>query len=590
MKFDSISSIVEICPYYGTLDEVYILLLQLNRKTKGYLTKSAKALDQIILARKVICLGKEKLQTYMRRFRERIAYRLFKMDTIVLEGNSCVNEVIQFIKHHPEPRFLKFTSFEVWLSGKNDPIYWNTKFYQDKNQEKRYLKVIEKLELAFSKQNLPTQLIESIERAEVVAYRYKQIKYCVFLIDMNSNPRLLTKLVKRLIRKEIKIHKIIIVLDFSNYSFWLNYKEAFDDLEDFQVKIIARSIYHKSINAYDFIDNLIKKNQVELMIVNQICNFHLIDSSLGDREFRTRQFQRLESPFLSKVTSNVPSLIKIHTPEIIEKEKMKYTCLQSQQWMCEAMLTDFDIFDNQNFCINPNSILTYFKLIKNPMISYEIIDNSTVDDAETECDYIPIENRFDPGILFEVDSVTNNLTRVLGKYRSSENGINIFRRYKDTIFKHPLDGILEIDLTRLKEQTFLHCILLCEFFKILELKFILGLETNFGFVRKLLKYLTTNEIPKVLKRNKPNIHELYPNFTGSKPRVFKVWLVSSSASSEYMHRVIRTLPNTHLKIVFSDNAPFTEEVSEMIKDLKTKSGMSNLTFYKEQARSLYKMA
>lgn len=116
MKLDSESSIFEIYKYYGTLDEVYVLMRSLNNKTYKFWDKGKLMINKIITKRKLHnhknpYLLEVNNNEYLKL--EPIAYDLFELPPIDYPLQAEV--LLKTIEKAENPELLRPNSIKVRL-------------------------------------------------------------------------------------------------------------------------------------------------------------------------------------------------------------------------------------------------------------------------------------------------------------------------------------------------------------------------------------------------------------------------------------------------------------------------------------------
>ena len=149
MKIDGLGSIVEIMPFYGTLDRVYLFMKTLNKKTNKLWDNGMPTLNKIIKKRRIVSSEKQTLETYLKKFiAKHMWYQLFAIETIEIDSESSLSTLSNFIKYHKEKDWLKFSKIEFWNHSKRDNHYWEWQYnplISETIDSKVYCKFIQKL-------------------------------------------------------------------------------------------------------------------------------------------------------------------------------------------------------------------------------------------------------------------------------------------------------------------------------------------------------------------------------------------------------------------------------------------------------------
>ena len=195
MKIDSIGAIVEVMPYYGALDQVYVLLMIINRRTYQHLQNGIEMLSKIVAKRRTISSNKQTLETYLKNFSSKTQYyKLFKIEPIEVTSESQWASLSKFIKYHSNKEFIRMSKIILWNWFKNDSYYWESQYNPSYFEGLEYR---EQSYLIKKVQKLPQGLniLELYNRIEyILQHKVKYSKYWVVWVNDLSQPQEITDL------------------------------------------------------------------------------------------------------------------------------------------------------------------------------------------------------------------------------------------------------------------------------------------------------------------------------------------------------------------------------------------------------------
>ena len=137
MKIDSLSSLAEVMPYYGTFDEVYRLMRSFSIKTKNIFEGWKTIFGQVII-RKKIKLDIITLFEYMSIYNTIIKLILSMFEVYIIEIKTKVDyeKFISKVKEFQDIQHIKINQINMCLSTKDDfsityESIWNQIVYND---------------------------------------------------------------------------------------------------------------------------------------------------------------------------------------------------------------------------------------------------------------------------------------------------------------------------------------------------------------------------------------------------------------------------------------------------------------------------
>ena len=129
MKFDAISTVSEILPFYGKLDEAFRLLKRVNRKTNEIWNSTHHEMSKRI-KRKSIAIGIENKKQFVEYpLKNQMMLTLFSSSILEVKSEENYKWLVELLKGVDDPKMLRIT-FGLSLSQKRDTNMIYSNYYQ----------------------------------------------------------------------------------------------------------------------------------------------------------------------------------------------------------------------------------------------------------------------------------------------------------------------------------------------------------------------------------------------------------------------------------------------------------------------------
>ena len=153
MRFDAISAVSEILPFYGKLDEAYRLLRRLNRRTNGIWKSTHHELSKH-LKRKSVAIGADNEKQLLEYpLKNQMMLILFSAGNLKINTEEKYKWLIKLLEGVEDPKMLRVT-FALNLSLKRDAHMIYSNYYQYRDfSDFAYLKLYtEVIKIALAKE------------------------------------------------------------------------------------------------------------------------------------------------------------------------------------------------------------------------------------------------------------------------------------------------------------------------------------------------------------------------------------------------------------------------------------------------------
>ena len=244
MKLDSISSLVEILPFYGELDEGYRIMGMINLRTQQIWNKWRTPLGKII-KRKVIQIKQRNVFKFLLEDSEESneLLSIFKIESVEIKALEEYISFIDWINRCKYISLVKIKNLYLHLSSK-DNFDWTYEeacteiIYEDKDREvdAEYNKLIE---LIYSK-NVNIENVKSfLYSGEIKNRKINFLDRAIILIKESVKHEHFIELKEKINDLNVKVNKVWVVLDSNKcYDLTSAFYSFLQNLEGLDLKSI----------------------------------------------------------------------------------------------------------------------------------------------------------------------------------------------------------------------------------------------------------------------------------------------------------------------------------------------------------------
>ena len=258
MKIDTISSLAEVMPYYGTLDEVYKLMGWWCIRTKNIFEKWRVQIGKII-KRKWIDLDLNTLWDYFQRYNQEIDLILtvFAINRIQIKNKTDYESFIFGLTNFKHIKIVKIKQINMYLSSKDDfsityENIWNKIVYNDDDRslDELYNKAITTIkQLNMNVESIKSFLfLEELENRKIIS-----LDRVIAIISEEMDVKSFTEYLNKIKTKAISINITWLIV---NSKEWLKtYQLTFPHIRIFwnmkwnSFEIFVNSQFEKNITS-----------------------------------------------------------------------------------------------------------------------------------------------------------------------------------------------------------------------------------------------------------------------------------------------------------------------------------------------------
>ena len=262
MKFDSLSTLAEVMPYFGTLDKTFVLMKSMNIKSRSIWDKWKIQFSKI-MQRKAFELDFNSFQriiTTNDKFFHTFLW-LFEVSEIIIKSVAEYKAFIEKISKWQFASLIKIRDLKAALSTKDD-FHWTyqracTKIEYDDNDrllDQHY----NELEQTISKLNLSVGWLRSfLYIGEVKNRSISCVDRVVVFIGENMDANKFKEQLSEIETKNIKVNCFWFVFD-SSETFKIEnedfpHKQIFENIKCKSIEVFVNSQFNKNIIAFYYL-------------------------------------------------------------------------------------------------------------------------------------------------------------------------------------------------------------------------------------------------------------------------------------------------------------------------------------------------
>ena len=258
MKFDSLSTLAEVMPYFGTLDQTFVLMKSMSIKSNSIWDKWKTQFSKII-KRKTIELDFNnflKIITTKDKFLH-LLLCLFEVSEVIIKSEEEYKAFIEKISKWQFASLIKIRDLKAALSAKDD-FHWTyqracTKIEYNKN-DRQLDQHYNELERTISKLNLSVGWLRSFLYIHEVKNRnISYVDRVIVIISENMDVNKIKNQLSEIKTKNIKVNCFWFVLD-SSETFKIEnevfpHKQILENLKCKSIEVFVNSEFSKNIIA-----------------------------------------------------------------------------------------------------------------------------------------------------------------------------------------------------------------------------------------------------------------------------------------------------------------------------------------------------